>query len=853
MTLTPGTRLEGYEVISSLGSGGMGEVYRARDAKLNRDVAIKVLPGAFAADTERLRRFEQEARTLAALSHPNILTIHDLGIHQGEPFLVMELLEGETLRERLGGKALPTRKAAEIALQMAHGLAAAHEKGIVHRDLKPENLFLCKDGRVKILDFGLAKLHASAIAPLAETQSFGSEPGTVVGTSGYMSPEQVEGGILDARSDLFNLGVVLWEMLSGKAPFHRSSAIETMHAILKEEPPELDPALKVPPALERILDSCLAKVPEGRFHSAHDLAFALEGMSGASTSGGRAVVPGTRAWNWKAPAWGLLGAAVVMCGLALASSQHWPPFMEVHPTFQRLTFRRGNLTTARFAADSKSIVYDASWDGREQEIYLAVPQSPESRPLGLGRSQLLSVSSRGELAILLGREGFQQGAVENTLARIPVLGGTPRELLEDVSLADWSPDGTELAVLHRVGEQFRLEYPIGTVWCELASRPNYLRVSPSGREIAYLYRNPPEPSIHILDRKGHTRTLSLGPGYMYGLAWSPDGRKLITSWGPNICELAVWEIPLHGPPRVLLRGPKSYYFNDVDAAGRLLVEQSSWRQEALLQVGSEPPRDITWMDGCDVMDLAPDGETVLFADSGEAGGYRGSVWLRKPGAQDPVRLGEGLPLAGFSPDGKWVPVQVPGRRAELLLLPTGAGQPRVFSFGEVHPSGALWCPNGRRLLVAALDSVRVQSAWTLDLEKGTRTRFEGLDGVASSAGFSPDGQTIAFQRRDGTLALQPAEGGPARVLSFKLGSREVAYGWSPEGGGLYVADPNRIPGRIDRVDLQTGQRTLWREMNLKPTEAVGLGGLAIASGGRAWAYSYRRVLTSDLYLVEGLR
>jgi len=847
-----GTHIGPYEILAPLGAGGMGEVFRAKDPKLGREVAIKVLPHSFAEDSERLRRFEQEARTLAALSHPNILTIHDLGVHQGEPYLVMELLEGETLRERFGGKALPARKAAEIALQIAHGLAAAHEKGIVHRDLKPENLFLCKDGRVKILDFGLVKLRA-APGPLAETQSFGSEPGTVVGTSGYMSPEQVEGGTLDARSDLFSLGVVLWEMLTGKAPFRRSSAIETMHAILKEEPPELDPVLKVPPALERILESCLAKVPEGRFHSAHDLAFALEGISGASSSGGRGAVPGGRSLNWRAPAWGLLGASVVLCWLALASSQHWPPFRETHPTFQRLTFRRGNLSNARFAPDSKSIIYDASWDGRGQEIYLAVPQSPESRPMGLARSQLLSVSSRGELAILLGRENYHQGAGETTLARVPMLGGTPRELLEDVSTADWSPDGTELAVLHRVGEQFRLEYPIGTVWCELASRPNYLRVSPSGREIAYLYRNPPEPSIHILDRKGHRRTLSLGPGFMYGLAWSPDGRKLITSWGRNICELAVWEIPLQGPPRVLLRGPKSYYFNDVDAAGRLLVEQSSWRQEALLQVGSEPPRDITWMDGCDVMDLAPDGETVLFADNGEAGGSRGNVWLRKRGAQDPVRLGEGQPLTGFSPDGKWVPVQVPGRRAELLLLPTGTGQPRVFSVGDMTPNGALWCPDGRRLLVGAFDPSRIQSVLTLDLETGKTTRFEGLGGVATTAGFSPDGRMIAFQRQDGTLALQPAEGGPAKVLPFRLGPRERAYGWSPEGGGLYVADPNRIPGRIDRVDIKTGQRTLWKEMALKPTEAVGLGGLAIAPGGCAWAYSYRRVLTSDLYLVEGLK
>lgn len=287
MSFTPGNALGPYELLTPLGAGGMGEVWRARDSKLGREVAVKVLPEAFGADADRLARFQQEAKVLAALSHPNILTIFEFGVHEGSPFLVMELLEGETLRERLGGRPMSPRRAVELALQVANGLAAAHEQGIIHRDLKPENLFLTKDGRVKLLDFGLAKLRPQAAGSQVETQGFLSEPGTVVGTSGYMSPEQVQGGEVDARSDLFSLGVVLWEMLTGRAPFRRESALETMHAILKEEAPELDPALKVPPGLVRILESCLAKAPEGRFHSAHDLAFALEALSTSAGSTSR--------------------------------------------------------------------------------------------------------------------------------------------------------------------------------------------------------------------------------------------------------------------------------------------------------------------------------------------------------------------------------------------------------------------------------------------------------------------------------------------------------------------------------------------------------------------------------------
>src|SRR2546426_2288024 len=293
MTLVNQT-ISQYKVLSLLGEGGMGEVYRARDTKLGRDVAIKVLPAAFSADAERLRRFEQEAQAAGALNHPNILVIFHIGTHEDAPYIVSELLEGKTLRERMAGAGLPQRKAIDYALQTAHGLAAAHEKGIVHRDLKPENLFITKDGRVKILDFGLAKLTGTGDGTQSQTEvptrRVDTDPGVVMGTIGYMSPEQLRGRPTDHRSDIFSFGAILYEMLSGKRAFRGESTADTMSAILREDPPDLSETNKtVSPSLERVVHHCLEKNPEERFHSARDLAFAIESLSGTPTSSGQTI------------------------------------------------------------------------------------------------------------------------------------------------------------------------------------------------------------------------------------------------------------------------------------------------------------------------------------------------------------------------------------------------------------------------------------------------------------------------------------------------------------------------------------------------------------------------------------
>ncbi len=470
MALTSGTKLGPYEIVSLLGAGGMGEVYRARDSRLRREVAVKILPQSFAQDSDRLRRFEQEARVVGALNHPNILAIYDIGSHEGSPYLVSELLEGQTLRQHMDGAPLPQRKAIDYAVQIARGLAAAHEKGVVHRDLKPDNIFVLNDGRVKILDFGLAKLtqaeaFGSGVPDLQTVDHAHSNttPGQVMGTVGYMSPEQVRAQPTDHRTDIFAFGAILYEMLSGKRAFKRDSSIETMNAILKEEPEELQEVLpNLSPGLDRVVRHCLEKNPAQRFQSASDIAFGLEAISsqsGTSTRLAAVSEPGRSYWKLAA---GLVVAALALAGAYFAGTRnHAAP---LSPRFHQLTFQRGTISGAKFAPDGQSILFSAAWNGAAKpQIYTTRTDALMSRPIDLPDSSVLSVSSKGEMAI---RQKSQTDPFPHgMLSVVPLTGGAPRDLLADVMSASWSPGGESLAAVHMVGVESRLEYPIGkTVW-----------------------------------------------------------------------------------------------------------------------------------------------------------------------------------------------------------------------------------------------------------------------------------------------------------------------------------------------------------------------------------------------------
>ena len=537
MALAAGTKLGPYEIQSPLGAGGMGEVYRARDTRLDRIVAIKVLPASFSADPDRLRRFEQEARSVAALNHPNILAVHDIGTHDSAPYMVCELLDGETLRERLLGGAISSKKAIEIATQIAQGLAAAHDKGIVHRDLKPENIFLTKDGRVKILDFGLAKVARSASEANGAGQTLTSaavsltEAGHVLGTAGYMSPEQVRGAAVDHRSDIFTFGAILFEMLSGQRAFRRDTSAETMTAILKEDPPELTEMNRgISPTLERIVRHCLEKNPDQRFQSARDLAFNLEALSQYSSSSVGAIAKPTAVQRVRRFQW-LIALLLVALAAAWVISPATVAKTSSEVTYHQLTFRKGTVLSARFAPDNRTVIYGAAWSGKDPELFSTRQDTIESRPVGLSQVDLLGISSTGEIAISLKPTtlpGFF--GMVGTLARTPLTGGTaPREVLENVEWADWSPDGSNLLVVRTVGNENRIEYPVGKVVFKVTDPAwiSHPRISRDGKRIAFcqhVQRGDDRGAVTIINSDGGNKAKSFGDfASLYGLAWSPKG------------------------------------------------------------------------------------------------------------------------------------------------------------------------------------------------------------------------------------------------------------------------------------------------------------------------------------------
>src|SRR5437867_3844465 len=658
MVLKSGTHLGPYEIVAPLGAGGMGEVYRARDSRLGREVAIKVLPESFSKDPDRLRRFEQEARAASKLNHPNIVTVHDFGTYEDAPYAVQELLEGETLRERLRTGALPASKAVEYGIQVARGLAAAHEKGIVHRDLKPENLFLTSDDRLKILDFGLAKL-AAAEGPAAEqdglpTATQATTPGIVMGTLGYMAPEQARGQTVDQRADIFALGAILYEMLSGASAFKRGSSADTMSAILKEDPPELPSDSKVPPALERIVRRCLEKQPNQRFQDTSDVAFALEALSGTATHLVDAAAQARSLWRQRlVPALALIAAVAIgaLAGHRLFRSE------APQPKFTAVTFRRGTVFNARFSPDGNSIYYAAAWDGNPVDVYVASRDDPGARSLGVSGDPLLAVSRKGDLAILTHAQYLYQFSYVGTLALLPPSGGSPRELLENVREADFAPDGETPAVVRAERGKNILEYPAGHILYETPGWISYMRISPDGNRVAFLDHSvivDDRGDVAVVDRNGKTTVLSHDWEGEGGLAWSPDGKEVWFTATESGWGFGLHAVTLDGKERLVLAIPGQMMVLDMARDGRALISRGSRHVgiSALLE-GEKRERDLSWLDGSEVVHISDDGKLIAFEDWSEPNGLYYAACIRKTDGTPVVRLGEWAVLA-LSPDARWV-------------------------------------------------------------------------------------------------------------------------------------------------------------------------------------------------------
>ncbi len=859
MSLAAGTQLGPYEVMDLLGAGAMGEVYRARDTRLRRQVAVKVLPASMGNDPARMKRFEQEARAAGALNHPNIVAIHDFGHDSGTPYVVSELLEGETLRERMGGTPLSARKAAEYAIQIARGLAAAHEKGIVHRDLKPDNIFLTRDGGVKILDFGLAKLQRAPFGSgidgsvsAAATCDPLTEEGTVLGTVGYMSPEQVRGQNADHRSDIFSFGAVLYEMLTGQRAFKGRSAVETLNAILKEDPPPItDTTPAPPPAMERIVYHCLEKNPAERFQSAHDLAFDIEALSSASGAAARAFMSESP-WQRARPA---LLAALIMAlpgaGFLLARvSPHHP-----NPEYQRLTFRRGTIYGARFAPDGQ-VVYAAAWNGRRPEIYARRPETPDARALGMEMAFPVGISPSGEMAVLMVKDDGP-----SVLARVPLSGGPPREILENVKAADWARDGSDFAVVRSVEGALRLEYPIGTVLVTSASPIGFShpRISPKGDLVAFLEHplvSDDRGSVAVVDKAGRRTVLSSDWGSVEGLAWSKDGDEVLFTAAKVGADSALYAVDLSGRRRLVEKAPGRLVLHDVSRDGTLLLERNSHRMEIRGLVPNADDVDLSWFDFSGPADLSEDGKTLLFYESGEGGGSSYSVYVRPTQGGLPVRLGDGR-AQSLSPDGKSVlsiPLEAPAR---MTILPTGAGEVRTIQHPAIeHYRWAEWMPDGNRILFAATEPGSAVRLYVHDVATGAMRAVGAPGWTAVKSAITPDGAGVvamntSAQTRTHRFFLLPIDGpGEPTPLPW-VGEYDMPLRWTADGKGLYVQHGYR-PLQLDRLDAATGARTPVRAV--APSDAAGaanMGMIVMTADAGTVVYSHHRVL-SDLYLVTAL-
>ena len=842
-----------YRVLEQIGAGGMGEVFRARDERLGRDVALKLIRPASSANPDHLRRFEQEARAAAALNHPNILAIYDVGFEGTVPYIVAELLEGKNLRERLSAGPILVREAADYALQIAQGLSAAHQRLIVHRDLKPENLFLTNDGRIKILDFGVAKLQAPPENNRSiENLTTVTKHGAMIGTVAYMSPEQLRGKPVDHRSDIFSFGAILYEMMAGCRAFRGETEVDTMTAVLREEPESghLEDSA-IPIGYRDIIKHCLEKEPENRFQSAKDLGFALQTLSASSAD---RAMPFPRPFPRTVPVlpWALAAVLAVAAAVLIFT----PVLRAPVPAYTRLTFESGTIYAARFAPDGQSIVYSAAWNGNPVRTFSTVGNSLLTQPLNLSDAGLLAVSRSNELAVV--QNGTHDGQLETNngmLARAPLAGGSPKEVLADVHWADWDDHGG-LAVVHYAADSSRLEYPIGKVLYQSSGWISNIRFSPQGNQIAFMdhptlwdHRG----AVCVVDLEGHVRTLSSGWASEHGVAWRPDGKEI---WFTAIAQgnsLNLMAVTLKGERRTVLDLPLGMTLHDIASDGRVLVALESKRLAmAFGTLGGKQDVDLSWHDWNVAKDISRDGQFVLFEDSSEAAGPGYAVALRKLDGTLPVRLGDGS-AGGLSPDDKWAISVSTGHPERVTLLPIGPGQPRpvdASGLEHIQNGGARFLGEGQRLIANGSEPGHTNRCYVLDLAGG-KPKALTPEGILCGPS-SPDSRFVVGVKSNVAVGIFPVEGGPVRPIRG-LPERFHPVQWSADSALLYGYRTGELPSKIYEVEIATGKQTVLQQ--LRPGEPAGVvivAPVVVSRDGTRFVYSYNQVL-SVLYLISGLR
>jgi eukaryotic-like serine/threonine-protein kinase len=873
-----GETVSHYRVVEKLGGGGMGVVYKAEDSRLGRFVALKFLPDEVARQLPVLDRFRREARAASALNHPNICTIYDVGEEQGRAFLAMEFLEGQTLKHRIDGKPLPIDFVLDLGIQIADALDAAHAKGIVHRDIKPANIFITKTRQAKLLDFGLAKIDSrrdlNATAD-GETLKDLTSPGSALGTVAYMSPEQARGEELDGRTDLFSLGATLYEMTTGRPAFDGNTSAVIFESILNRNPVpshQLNPDL--PPQFERILDRALEKDRDLRYQSAAEMRAEMKILkrtldsqrtaaalgSSVFSSGSAAAPPASK--PSVAQSGGLRPYAIAVAGVALLAGLALGWFLHAAnsrtelPVYRQLTFRRGTIRSARFTPNGQSVVYGAAWEGKPTELFITGPESPQSRSLQRHGEELMSISSTSDIALLTNVNVTGTYTQSGTLARMPINGGDPREILEGVQWADWSPDGKQLAIVRDMGGKNRLEFPIGKVIHESPGWISNPRVSPDGDRVAFIEH--PQPGddsggVHVINRQGNDKILADNFLTVEGLAWAPDGKEIWYTSSTNVGNgRSLNAVTLSGHDRIIARVPASLQLEDISQNGLVLLSRQSWRRELSgLIAGMQKEQDFSWLDYSFPAEMAADGKRLLFDEEGVGGGGGYSIYLRKTDEESAVRLGDGESVS-LSPDGKWVLGLTMSSPAQLILLPSGAGEPQQITHDSLYHSWARWLPDSRGIVFTAKQEGHGARIFVQKSITGSAAPVspEGIDPLVIA--LSPDGSQVAGVGPDGKAYLYSLTGGETKTVPGFLPS-EQPIEWSADGKSIYVYQPGEFPAKVYQLDLSTGKRTLWR--SLAPADPAGvsqIGPIVMTPDGASYIYGYHRTL-SDLYLVEGLK
>jgi Tol biopolymer transport system component len=845
-----GARLGPYEITSRLGAGGMGELYRAHDSRFGRDVAIKVLHDSIAASPERLQRFELEARAAGSIDHPGILVVHDFGFHEGWPYLATELLEGESLADRLVLGPLPVRKAVEIGVQVAHALAAAHEKGIVHRDLKPDNIFLTRDGRAKILDFGLAKLEPSPpleVDPEKDTLAAPppplSLPGTLIGTMAYLSPEQARGEPVDARSDIFALGLVLYQMLTGRTAFLRGSLIETLSAIIKEDAEGMS-SDAVPPDLERLVRRCLEKVPSERFQSARDLAFALEALSWEPAASLRA---GTRVPAWARSAAARLG--LVTLGGFLVGAAAW---LVQAPPSPRLTGSRPLLNgfpgrPVAWVTDGERVYLTLQRDGRFQTFQMSLAGGePAPVPMPTRQSVVMDVSRKRSALLVAGWDGAvtDPRAHDVPLWLVPLPAGSPTRLAASAMSARWSPDAETIACVGGSDDYAR-------------KRPSLFLARTDGSASTPLWA-PADPGVWVWsaawsadgrwllvglhDRQAGESWVAEMPSdasrpprrlaETVAAAWTPDRRYLVGQMGGHASRAQTpaerkrvnlfaqrrrrWSDLWRDPrPSQLSFGPTSLFTPVLSPDGRTilaggsLVRMEPMRFDRAASRFERLPGGITG----GFVDYSRDGRWVAWVDAMDR-----TLWRARSDGTDRLQLT--LPplevgLVRWSPDGGRLAFA--GGRADdpdvVYLVARNGGAPEPLA--PPDPAGAwdpCWLPDGRTLVWGNLRTPRA-SIKAMDVRTREVSVLPGSERMMGPK-CSPQGSILADKEWSQTLFLYHPESGAWeefwRATRFALGYPT----WSRDGRAIYGLSVDE--GAVFRLEVEG--RRLERVASLGPVE-----------------------------------